>query len=55
MSDGSPTPSVPNFARAREQKIEELSSHFANDDLSLDDLERRFPEPDQPRDGADAR
>ncbi|HVX41948.1 MAG TPA: LiaF domain-containing protein [Gemmatimonadaceae bacterium] len=42
MSDGSPTPPVPNFARAREQKIEELSSHFANDDLSLDDLERRI-------------
>ncbi len=33
---------VPALARAREQKIEELSSHFANDDLSLDDLERRI-------------
>lgn len=40
MSDA-PLP-VPSFSRAREQKIEELSSHFANDDLSLDDLERRI-------------
>lgn len=40
MSDA-PLP-VPSFARAREQKIEELSSHFANDDLSLEDLERRI-------------
>lgn len=32
----------PQLARAREQKINELSTHFANDDLSLDDLERRI-------------
>src|ERR1041384_5480940 len=32
----------PSLARAREQKINELSTHFANDDLSLDDLERRI-------------
>lgn len=31
-----------SMARAREQKIEELSAHFANDDLSLEDLERRI-------------
>lgn len=31
-----------SLARAREQKINELSTHFANDDLSLDDLERRI-------------
>jgi hypothetical protein len=35
-------PPVPSLARAREQKISELSQHFANDDLSLDDLERRI-------------
>ena len=33
---------VPSLSRAREQKISELSQHFANDDLSLDDLERRI-------------
>lgn len=33
---------LPSLARAREQKITELSTHFANDDLSLDDLERRI-------------
>src|SRR5439155_15172586 len=33
---------VPSLARAREQKINELSTHFANDDLSLEDLERRI-------------
>ena len=33
---------VPSLARAREQKISELSQHFANDDLSLDELERRI-------------
>lgn len=32
----------PSLSRAREQKIEELSNHFANDDLSLDDLEKRI-------------
>lgn len=32
----------PSLNRAREQKINELSTHFANDDLSLDDLERRI-------------
>src|SRR4051812_35501951 len=35
-----PLPS--NLNRAREQKIAELSHHFANDDLSLEDLERRI-------------
>lgn len=34
--------SVPSLNRAREQKITELSQLFANDDLSLDDLERRI-------------
>lgn len=33
---------VPSLTRAREQKINELSQHFANDDLSLDELERRI-------------
>jgi hypothetical protein len=33
---------IPSLARAREQKINELSTHFANDDLSLEDLERRI-------------
>jgi len=32
----------PSLSRAREQKISELSQHFANDDLSLEDLERRI-------------
>jgi hypothetical protein len=32
----------PQLSRAREQKITELSQHFANDDLSLEDLERRI-------------
>ena len=40
MAEG-PSP-LPALARAREQKISELSQHFANDDLSLDDLERRI-------------
>jgi hypothetical protein len=31
-----------SLARAREQKISELSTHFANDDLSLEDLETRI-------------
>jgi hypothetical protein len=35
-------PPVQSLARARELKINELSNHFANDDLSLDDLERRM-------------
>jgi len=35
-------PPVPSLARAREQKISELSVHFANDDLSIEDLERRI-------------
>jgi hypothetical protein len=39
MSEPLPTPLL---ARAREQKINELSQHFANDDLSLEDLERRL-------------
>jgi hypothetical protein len=33
---------LPTLSRAREQKISELSQHFANDDLSLDELERRI-------------
>ena len=33
---------VPSLARARENKINELSQHFANDDLTLDELERRI-------------
>jgi hypothetical protein len=33
---------LPTLSRAREQKISELSQHFANDDLSLEDLERRI-------------
>lgn len=36
-----PLPS-PSLSRAREVKIDELSRHFANDDLSLEDLERRI-------------
>lgn len=36
------TPPLPSLARAREQKISELSQYFANDDLSLDELERRI-------------
>src|SRR6185503_5342135 len=35
-------PLVPSLARARELKINELSTHFANDDLTLDELERRI-------------
>lgn len=30
------------LSRAREQKITELSNHFASDDLTLEDLERRI-------------
>ncbi|MGH7615853.1 MAG: DUF1707 domain-containing protein [Gemmatimonadaceae bacterium] len=33
---------IASLARAREIKINELSNHFANDDLSLEDLERRI-------------
>jgi hypothetical protein len=32
----------PGLSQARELKITELSSHFANDDLTLEDLERRI-------------
>lgn len=39
MSEPLPPPSL---SRAREVKINELSQHFANDDLSLEDLERRI-------------
>lgn len=35
-------PPVTSLARAREVKINELSNHFANDDLSIDELERRM-------------
>lgn len=34
--------SLPLLPRAREAKIDELSRHFANDDLSLEELERRI-------------
>src|SRR5689334_15485832 len=37
-----PTPQLTSLSRARETKINELSTHFANDDLSLEDLERRI-------------
>lgn len=33
---------VPSLARAREEKISELSTYFANDDLTLEELERRI-------------
>lgn len=33
---------VPSLSKARERKIDELSNHFANDDLTLDELERRI-------------
>lgn len=33
---------IPSLAKAREIKISELSTYFANDDLSLDELERRI-------------
>jgi hypothetical protein len=35
-------PLPPLSPRAREAKIDELSRHFANDDLTLEDLERRI-------------
>jgi hypothetical protein len=35
-------PLVPSLSRARELKINELSNHFANDDLSLEELEQRM-------------
>jgi len=37
-----PDAPIPSFSHAREQKISELSAHFANDDLSLEELERRI-------------
>jgi len=37
-----PTPQISSLSRAREAKINELSTHFANDDLTLEDLERRI-------------
>jgi hypothetical protein len=42
MADAPPPSPFPALWRAREQKISELSQHFANDDLSLEDLERRI-------------
>jgi hypothetical protein len=33
---------VPSLSRAREEKISELSTYFANDDLTLEELERRI-------------
>ena len=41
MSDAPPPP-LQSLARAREQKISELSTFFANDDLSMEELERRI-------------
>jgi hypothetical protein len=40
MSD--PSGALPVLPRAREAKISELSQHFANDDLTLEELERRI-------------
>ena len=37
-----PTPQLTSLSRARETKINELSTHFANDDLTLEELERRI-------------
>lgn len=37
-----PTPQLSSLSRARETKINELSTHFANDDLTLEELERRI-------------
>ncbi len=37
-----PTPQLSSLSRAREAKINELSTHFANDDLTLEELERRI-------------
>ena len=37
-----PDAPIPSLSHAREQKINELSTHFANDDLTLEDLERRI-------------
>ena len=36
------TPQLSSLSRARETKISELSTHFANDDLTLEELERRI-------------
>jgi hypothetical protein len=36
------TPQLSSLSRARETKISELTTHFANDDLSLEELERRI-------------
>src|SRR5471030_1978788 len=33
---------ISSLSRAREEKINELSTYFANDDLSLEELERRI-------------
>lgn len=35
-------PPVPSFAQARDRTIEQLSAHFAQDDLTLEELERRI-------------
>ena len=42
MAELPPQSPIPSLSRAREVKIDELSRHFANDDLSLEDLERRI-------------
>jgi hypothetical protein len=42
MTGPPPQPPIPSLSNARERKIDELSRHFANDDLTLEDLERRI-------------
>lgn len=42
MTGPSSQPPIPSLSNARERKIDELSRHFANDDLSLEDLEQRI-------------
>ena len=36
------TPPVPSLSQLRERAIEQLSAHFAQDDLTLEELERRI-------------
>ncbi|MFI5227544.1 MAG: DUF1707 domain-containing protein, partial [Gemmatimonadales bacterium] len=42
MTGPPPQPPIPSLSNARERKIDELSRHFANDDLTLEDLEGRI-------------
>lgn len=42
MTMPEPSPQITSLSRAREVKINELSTHFANDDLTLEELERRI-------------